>query len=906
MLRSLRTRVILLIVAAVTVCLFFFFFLEISINTKLYSAQMEKEILVSVKMSIEKVDHYTHVMEQKSTDLARTGEFFYTLRKDSPKKNLDAEMEKYLTENFSTFREAIGGGIWYEPYKFSADKQYYGPYAFWNKEKVIFTWDLTAPEYDYLTQDWYTIALPPDWSRSKKRAQDHYWTAPYYDEAGTFQLMITVDAFMYDEKGMIIGITTADWSIEKMVNFLRESKITEDSGIFLVEGGSNMVMTNTLAPESVMKDANTVPWMKLLVSPEKGNIKETAVSIGGTSYYAYYALTDAGMLYGTLVPHHVLSDPANKLLTISIGMSIFFGVLLIIVLYFILSTVTNPIIALTKVVTRVAGGDLSSQIKISSEDEIGQLATSFNSMTQKLAEMYANLDEKVKEKTSQLTQQIHETKMHAEELRKFQLAVENTSQHIIITDRDGTVLYANPAVASTTGFAREEVIGNNPSLWGKQMSKEFYEQLWHTILVEKKTFTGEVQNKRKNGEHYIALAIISPIVDNTGEVKFFIGIETDITRQKEFEKMLADEKDHVDKLVIERTRELKQEHARLLSSINSLSFGFIVADTEDRIILKNKAMSQLFEFREGDVLSIERISSLLGEHFDLRMRVEQCFRDKAACEIKEIVFGKRFLRGIIAPVMTEDNMEKLGYVLLLEDITEAKVMERSRDEFFAVASHELRTPLTAIRGNADMLLDLPADQKIDADMRGMLSDINASSIRLIEIVNDFLEVSRLEQGKFNMKKECFPAVLVVEKVVRDLGEMIGKKGISLRFAPPSSPLPDVLADKDRFEQVLLNLVGNSAKFTKEGSVTIELEQQDKFIKVRVTDTGIGISQQNQTLLFRKFQQAGESVLARDIAQGTGLGLYICKIIVNAMGGEIGIERSELDKGSTFFFTLPIS
>ncbi len=233
-------------------------------------------------------------------------------------------------------------------------------------------------------------------------------------------------------------------------------------------------------------------------------------------------------------------------------------------------------------------------------------------------------------------------------------------------------------------------------------------------------------------------------------------------------------------------------------------------------------------------------------------------------------------------------------------------MERSRDEFFAVASHELRTPLTAIRGNADMLLDMYKDKPdVDKDLKEMLEDIDASSVRLIAVVNDFLEVSRLEQGRIEIKKEQFAATDIVDKVVRDLKEMIEKKGIHLQYTPPTSPMPLVFADKNRIEQILVNLVGNAIKFTKEGSITLAVAQEGAFIKLRVTDTGLGISEKNQSLLFRKFQQAGEQMLARDVSQSTGLGLYICRLILNTMGGEIGLEKSELGKGSTFYFTVPV-
>lgn len=367
--------------------------------------------------------------------------------------------------------------------------------------------------------------------------------------------------------------------------------------------------------------------------------------------------------------------------------------------------------------------------------------------------------------------------------------------------------------------------------------------------------------------------------------------------------------------VQEKTKELREEKARLLASINSLSLGFIIADTDDMVIVKNAAISTILELAEEPTSVRDIVNSFKGVSAGLDVLVHscrECIDLKKVVELKEISHGKKYLRIFCTPIITKDETSQdaqgkvIGYAMLVEDVTEVKIMERSRDEFFAVASHELRTPLTAIRGNADMMLEMYADKIVDKDMKEMLQDIDTSSVRLINIVNDFLEASRLEQGKIEIKKENFNVTDVIEKVVRDLEIMITQKGLSIVYTAPSSSLPTVFADKQRTEQILINLVGNAAKFTKEGGITITASVVGGFVGIRVIDTGLGISEHSQALLFRKFQQAGEQMLARDVTQSTGLGLYISKLIISSMGGTIGIEKSELGKGSTFIFTLPIS
>ncbi len=799
---SLRSRISVAVFLVLTISFAVYLFINSRVNNALYSAELNQKVYTTVAYSVEKIDRYTSSMEQKTTDLALAGEVFYRMRGTTSSKSSDDEIIKYLIDNFKTFPEAIGGGLWFEPNAFKADQKYYGPYAYWEKGKVVFTWDLNTPTYDYLTQDWYTIALPADWNRQVKRDKQFYWTAPYFDEAGTQSFMITVDAFMYDDTGAIIGLTTADWSIEQMITFLEESKISSDSQLFLVEGNSNIMMANTLDVQSVLKDASTIWWIDKLVNPEKGKIKEADLTVDGIRYKAYYTLTEVGMFYGMLVPLEVIVGPLSTLFTLNLVMLLILMLFLIIMLYVVLSGVTNPIVRLTHAVQRISEGDLLTQINITSKDEIGTLGNVFMLMQKNIKEAQSGLEEKVKEKTVQLSAQV-------EEVKKSKLAIFN---------------------------------------------------LLEDLEVEKK---------------------------------------------------------NVEEVVVVRTKELQAEKARLLASINSLSFGFIIADIDDNIILSNPALMRTLDLKEPPT-RIHDISKSFGAYkessigFDPLTSCRKCMELKEAIEVKEISYGKKSLRVFCSPISEENSvMEKkeekvIGYIFLVEDITEAKVMERSRDEFFAVASHELRTPLTAIRGNSDMILEMYADKIVDTDMKEMLQDIKISSIRLIAIVNDFLEVSRLEHGKVEMRQESFDLTEVIVKVKRDMEASIEKSGIALLYTDPASPLPKVFADRNRVEQILVNLVGNAVKFTEKGSVTIGIEDNGGFLKVLVSDTGIGISEYNQTLLFRKFQSAGEHVLARDVTQSTGLGLYICRLLISQMGGTIGIERSEVGKGSTFVFTVPLA
>ena len=276
-------------------------------------------------------------------------------------------------------------------------------------------------------------------------------------------------------------------------------------------------------------------------------------------------------------------------------------------------------------------------------------------------------------------------------------------------------------------------------------------------------------------------------------------------------------------------------------------------------------------------------------------------------EIEEIAFKGKFLRMLFSPItMIRDHEEIIGTVILVEDITEAKILERSREEFFSIASHELKTPLTAIRGNVSLIRSYYAKTIPNPEVLQMLDDIENGSVRLIKIVNDFLNVSRFEQGRITMKIESFAPSEVIEETIKGVKELAAEKKLNLESEGVSAALPHVRADRDRVKEVLLNLIGNAINYTSEGGIKVKAEQQERFIKIYVSDTGVGIPLEYQSLLFHKFQQAGPNILTRSVAHSTGLGLYISKLMVEAMGGTIKLERSVPKGGTTFSFTLPIA
>jgi signal transduction histidine kinase len=368
-----------------------------------------------------------------------------------------------------------------------------------------------------------------------------------------------------------------------------------------------------------------------------------------------------------------------------------------------------------------------------------------------------------------------------------------------------------------------------------------------------------------------------------------------------------------------RTDQLIASTSRAYSFLDSIHKGFVMCDTSGEVVLTNNALRHILSLKNtteatdehtrplDSSLSADSLDNLLRPALSLKELIGTCLKTSQTIEYDEVNFGKRVLRVYLAPLLNEStatSIQLLGVIILLEDITEQKVLERSKDEFLSIASHELRTPLTAIRGNASLLMKYYAASIADKDMAEMIADIHESSVRLIGIVNDFLDVAAIEQGKITMQPAACSLQAITTEVARELEHLCTVKGVALVTDPSVQTAPPVLADQQRIKQVIINLVGNAIKFTDHGSITISTQSDKQFVYTTVTDTGKGMSEQNQKLLFHKFQQAGSSPLTRDTTKGTGLGLYISKLIVELSGGKISLQSSALNVGSSFAFSLP--
>jgi len=297
----------------------------------------EQHIASVFRESLFRINTLTQKMQYQARGLAIAGEQFYALRQSVSPPELTNSIQDYLISRFSVFPQSIGGGLWFEPNVFYPDRRYFGPYAFWQQQDVVFSWELNTPSYDYHNQYWYRLAIPKDWELSKPRPKSYYWTPPYYDEAGSKALMMTVDALMHDANEEIIGIATVDWAMTEMTQFIEGIKITPNSYPFLIEKSTAKFVSFPQQPNIVMQSIDTLSWSKEIIETAKvsNSAQRIKTQIEQTPHYIYYVETDVGLVFGVILPESDFTAEVDAIRAESIqgGLIISFAFIILVTLF---------------------------------------------------------------------------------------------------------------------------------------------------------------------------------------------------------------------------------------------------------------------------------------------------------------------------------------------------------------------------------------------------------------------------------------------------------------------------------------------------------------------------------------------------------------------------------------------
>src|SRR3989344_2963586 len=268
-----------------------------------------------------------------------------------------------------------------------------------------------------------------------------------------------------------------------------------------------------------------------------------------------------------------------------------------------------------------------------------------------------------------------------------------------------------------------------------------------------------------------------------------------------------------------------------------------------------------------------------------------------------IFFGILLIRSVLKEVRLREEIAKLAEDLRVAN-AELNKLDQMKSEFVSLASHQLRTPLTVIKGYISMIQE-GSFGKVADPLSDALRKIYISNETLINLVGDFLNLSRIESGKMKYTFEPTQMEGIIQSVFEEFMEVVKEKKLELRYENPETPLAKAMLDKDKFKQVIMNLVDNAVKYTPEGSVTLKIEEEKEKGNVlfSVSDTGVGMSKGELDGIFKRFSR-GESG-SKVNTSGLGLGLYLAKRIVTDHGGEIWATSDGPGKGSTFWVRVPV-
>lgn len=364
----------------------------------------------------------------------------------------------------------------------------------------------------------------------------------------------------------------------------------------------------------------------------------------------------------------------------------------------------------------------------------------------------------------------------------------------------------------------------------------------------------------------------------------------------------------LERKVADRTEELERtvhrqqiEASKTQALIESVDDGVVVVDSAGQVTLVNASAERILARPREQLLglSLSELGESLGESILPWVRAMQEWLGGDISHEERIVAGERTIGAILSPIQLGGATQ--GLVSVLRDVTRDVEINRAKSEFVSIVSHELRTPMTAMKGYVDLMIGEMAGP-LGGEQRSFLKIIRANIDRLVELVNDLLDISHIETGRANLKLARVSLREKVDDVTRTLYTRLSEREHALDVRLPAT-LPDVRADANRLTQILTNLIGNAIAYTPPGGrIGVSARADDRFVVVEVSDTGVGVAPEDQQRIFERFYRADNPVVRE--AKGTGLGLPIVRSLVELHGGRIWLQ-SEPGRGSTFSFTLPL-
>ncbi|MGO9566273.1 MAG: response regulator [Desulfomonilaceae bacterium] len=570
----------------------------------------------------------------------------------------------------------------------------------------------------------------------------------------------------------------------------------------------------------------------------------------------------------------------------------------------------RPIRSLRAAAMKAADGDWSARATVISNDELGDLARTFNAMMPALQERSRMQDDlslahEVQRRTQQQADQLRaqqESLLIAEE--RIRLLLESAGEGIIGVNPDGKITFVNPAACRMLGYSTDEFLGQGLHSLIHYSHEDGSPYPREDCPMYKSFSLGTISHIdnevlwRKDGTSFPVAYSSNPVHKDGGVVGAVVTFR-DITDRRRAEEALA---------------ESERKMRRILETANE---GFWLVDNDTVSLAANPALCTILGRRQEEIVGC-RIFDFVDEENRRIFLAQLEERKKGKAGAYEISLQRP--DGVNVPCLfnatpfVDEKGDKKGSFALVTDITTRKQAEeeirrakeiaeeatKAKSDFLANMSHEIRTPMNAVIGMAHLALQTELTPK-QADY---VRKIQRSAHSLLGIINDILDFSKIEAGKMQMESVDFSLDEVLDNVSTVVGVKVHEKELEfLMHTPQDVPLA-LVGDPLRLGQILINLCNNAVKFTQEGEIVISTKVMEKggesvMLQFCVRDTGVGLTEEQKGKLFQAFSQADTSTTRK--YGGTGLGLTISKRLVNMMGGEIWVE-SEPGKGSEFIFT----
>ena len=475
-----------------------------------------------------------------------------------------------------------------------------------------------------------------------------------------------------------------------------------------------------------------------------------------------------------------------------------------------------------------------------------------------------------------------------------------TEYSVIATDPDGAIVLWNEGAHRLYGYAADEMLGKHKALLHTAQDAEagMPRRMMDGALADGK-WVGPVERVRKDGTQFTASVAMTPRMAPDDRHVGFVLVSRDISEQMQL------------------TRELERAQNYARSLVESAPDAMVIVNADGIIRLANAETERLFGYDREEIIG-RPVEILIPERFK-RQHPRHRAEFSAAPRTRAMGVGLE-LRGrredgsefpveiSLSPLESEDE---LFVTASIRDVTERKRAEqalvdantrleaasRAKNRFLASMSHELRTPLNAILGFAGtLLMGLPGE--LNEEQSKQLRIVQSSGRHLLSLINDLLDLARIEAGKLELHLVEIDLAELLDEVAVTLGPLAQEKGLVLEVAPSS--VPPITSDRRALRQILINLTNNAIKFTDSGSVRLVLTHEARdgtqVTRVAVIDTGHGIRDEDQERLFAAFEQIGGATAQP--YEGTGLGLYICQTLAPLLGAKITFE-SEFGSGTTF-------